>query len=174
MQIHRVKEIFDTAPVGDRVCVCGWVRTRRDSKGNFSFLEINDGSCLKNLQVVADASLSNYDRDIKQLGTGSSVRVEGIVVSSPGKEQAVEIKADSVFVYGFAPEDFPLQKKRHSFDYLRTIAHLRPRTNTFGAVTRLRHTLAMAVHDFFLSRGFFYFQTRIITWLVCAFSGEMF
>jgi len=174
MQIHRVKEVFDKAPVGEKIAVCGWVRTRRDSKGNFSFLEINDGSCLKNLQIVADATLTNYETDIKQLGTGSSVRVEGVVVASQGKEQAVEVKAESVQVYGFAPDDFPLQKKRHGFDFLRTIAHLRPRTNTFGAVTRIRHTLAMAVHDFFRSRGFFYVQTPIITALDCEGAGEMF
>lgn len=173
MQIHRVKEVFDKAPVGERIAVCGWVRTRRD-QANFSFLEINDGSCLKNLQIIADVALSNYESDIKRLGTGSSVRVEGVVVASQGKGQAVEVKADSVQIYGFAPDDFPLQKKRHGFDFLRTIAHLRPRTNTFGAVTRIRHTLAMAVHDFFGSRGFFYVQTPIITALDCEGAGEMF
>jgi len=174
MQIHRVKELFQEAPVGKSITVCGWVRTRRDAKNNFSFLEINDGSCLKNLQVVADGSLENYESEIKKLGTGSSVRIEGVVVASPGKEQAIEIKAEKVKVYGFAPEEFPLQKKRHGFDYLRTIAHLRPRTNTFGAVTRIRHTLSMAVHDFFRARGFFYVQTPIITALDCEGAGEMF
>ena len=174
MQIHRVEELFKQSPVGQRVTVCGWVRTRRDAKNNFSFLEINDGSCLKNLQVIADGSIENYESEVKKLGTGSSVRVEGIVVASQGKEQAIEIKAERVHVYGFAPEDFPLQKKRHGFDYLRTIAHLRPRTNTFGAVTRIRHTLSMAVHDFFRARGFFYVQTPIITANDCEGAGEMF
>ncbi|MDI1477499.1 asparagine--tRNA ligase [Polyangium sp. y55x31] len=174
MQIHRVQELFKQSPVGQRVSVCGWVRTRRDAKNNFSFLEINDGSCLKNLQVIADGTLENYETDVKKLGTGSSVRVEGLVVASQGKEQAIEIKAERVHVYGFAPEDFPLQKKRHGFDYLRTIGHLRPRTNTFGAVTRIRHTLAMAVHDFFRSRGFFYVHTPIITANDAEGAGEMF
>jgi asparaginyl-tRNA synthetase len=174
MQIHRVQELFKQSPVGQRVAVCGWVRTRRDAKQNFSFLEINDGSCLKNLQIIADGALENYESEVKKIGTGSSVRVEGTVVASQGKEQAIEIKAERVHVYGFAPEDFPLQKKRHGFDYLRTIAHLRPRTNTFGAVTRIRHTLSMAVHDFFRSRGFFYVQTPIITALDCEGAGEMF
>ncbi|MDC0741883.1 asparagine--tRNA ligase [Polyangium mundeleinium] len=174
MQIHRVQELFKQSPVGQRVSVCGWVRTRRDAKNNFSFLEINDGSCLKNLQVIADGTLENYETEVKKLGTGSSLRVEGIVVASQGKEQAIEIKAERVHVYGFAPEDFPLQKKRHGFDYLRTIAHLRPRTNTFAAVTRIRHTLSMAVHDFFHSRGFFYVQTPIITANDAEGAGEMF
>ncbi|MRG95229.1 asparagine--tRNA ligase [Polyangium spumosum] len=174
MQIHRVQELFKQSPVGQRIAVCGWVRTRRDAKNNFSFLEINDGSCLKNLQVIADGALENYETDVKKLGTGSSVRVEGVVVASQGKEQAIEIKAERVHVYGFSPEDFPLQKKRHGFDYLRTIGHLRPRTNTFGAVTRIRHTLSMAVHDFFRSRGFFYVQTPIITANDCEGAGEMF
>ncbi|MDC3955031.1 asparagine--tRNA ligase [Polyangium jinanense] len=174
MQIHRVQELFKQSPVGQRVSVCGWVRTRRDAKNNFSFLEINDGSCLKNLQVIADGTLENYETEVKKLGTGSSLRVEGIVVASQGKEQAIEIKAERVHVYGFASEDFPLQKKRHGFDYLRTIGHLRPRTNTFGAVTRIRHTLSMAVHDFFHSRGFFYVQTPIITANDAEGAGEMF
>ncbi|HVK71499.1 MAG TPA: asparagine--tRNA ligase [Polyangium sp.] len=174
MQIHRVQELFKQSPVGQRVSVCGWVRTRRDAKNNFSFLEINDGSCLKNLQIIADGTLENYETEVKKLGTGSSLRVEGIVVASQGKEQAIEIKAERVHVYGFAPEDFPLQKKRHGFDYLRTIAHLRPRTNTFGAVARIRHTLSMAVHDFFHARGFFYVQTPIITANDAEGAGEMF
>lgn len=174
MSIDRVQEIFKQKAVGDRVTAAGWVRTRRDAKNNFSFIEINDGSCLKNLQVVADDSLSNYETEVKKLGTGSSVRIEGTLVASQGKEQAVELKAESVHVYGFASEDFPLQKKRHGFDYLRTIAHLRPRTNTFGAVTRIRHTLAMAVHDFFRGRGFFYVHTPIITAMDCEGAGEMF
>ncbi|MDI3282788.1 asparagine--tRNA ligase [Polyangium sp. 15x6] len=174
MQIHRVQELFKQSPVGQRVSVCGWIRTRRDAKNNFSFLEINDGSCLKNLQVIADGTLENYETEVKKLGTGSSVRVEGTVVASQGKEQAIEIKAERVHVYGFASEDFPLQKKRHGFDYLRTIGHLRPRTNTFGAVTRIRHTLAMAVHDFFRSRGFFYVHTPIITANDAEGAGEMF
>jgi asparaginyl-tRNA synthetase len=174
MQIHRIQELFKQSPIGQRVAVCGWVRTRRDSKSGFSFIELNDGSCLKNLQVIADQALSNYESEIKKIGTGASIRAVGTVVESQGKEQAFELKAESVEVYGWASEEFPLQKKRHGFDYLRTIAHLRPRTNTFGAVTRIRHTLAMAVHDFFRSRGFFYVHTPIITALDCEGAGEMF
>jgi asparaginyl-tRNA synthetase len=174
MQIHRIQQLFEQSPVGQRIAVCGWVRTRRDAKGGFSFIELNDGSCLKNLQVIADEKLANYEAEVKKLGTGASVRIEGTVVASQGKEQAIEVRAESVQVYGGSPEDYPLQKKRHGFDYLRTIAHLRPRTNTFGAVTRIRHTLAMAVHDFFRARGFFYVHTPIITALDCEGAGEMF
>jgi len=174
MQIHRIRQLFEQSPVDQRIAVCGWVRTRRDAKGGFSFIELNDGSCLKNLQVIADEKLPNYESEVKKLGTGASVRIEGTVVQSQGKEQAIEVRAESVQVYGGSPEDYPLQKKRHGFDYLRTIAHLRPRTNTFGAVTRIRHTLAMAVHDFFRARGFFYVHTPIITALDCEGAGEMF
>jgi asparaginyl-tRNA synthetase len=174
MQIHRIQQLFEQSPVDQRIAVCGWVRTRRDAKGGFSFIELNDGSCLKNLQVIADDKLANYESEVKKLGTGASVRIEGTVVRSQGKEQAIEVRAESVQVYGNSPEDYPLQKKRHGFDYLRTIAHLRPRTNTFGAVTRIRHTLAMAVHDFFRERGFFYVHTPIITALDCEGAGEMF
>src|SRR5690242_3375865 len=124
--------------VGRQVVIDGWVRTRRDSKGGFSFLEINDGSCFGNIQVVADGKLPNYDSEIKHLTAGCSVRVAGEVRASPAKGQATEVQAHTVVVYGLAdPEQYPLQPKRHSFEFLRTIAHLRPRTNTFGAVARV-------------------------------------
>lgn len=170
LQICKVLELPASEEV---ICVSGWVRTRRDSK-DFSFLEINDGSCMENLQVVADDTLDNYDSDIAKLTTGSSVRVEGILVESPGKGQAVELKAKKITVFGFAAEDYPLQKKRHSFEFLREIAHLRPRTNTIGAVSRIRSSLSYAVHSFFNNKGFLYVHTPIITASDCEGAGEMF
>jgi asparaginyl-tRNA synthetase len=158
---------------GETVRICGWVRTRRDSKG-FSFLEIYDGSCLSGLQVVADSSLANYESDILRLTTGSSVSVEGCVTASLGKGQKYELKATCVSVYCFAPSDYPLQKKQHSFEYLREIAHLRPRTNSIGAVARIRSSLSLAVHTFFHERGFIYVHTPVITASDCEGAGKMF
>jgi asparaginyl-tRNA synthetase len=153
----------------------GWVRTRRDSKGGFSFIEINDGSCLSNLQVIGDKKLDNYDKEVHSLQTGCSVRVVGTLVASPAKGQSVELQAEEIEVFGWAdPTVYPLQKKRHSFEFLRTIAHLRPRTNTFGAVARVRNALAQAIHTFFQKRGFFYIHTPILTGSDCEGAGEMF
>ncbi len=153
----------------------GWIRTRRDSKGGFSFLEINDGSCLGNLQVVADGKLANYESEIKKLGTGASVTVEGLLKASPAKGQATELQAAFVEVHGFAdPDTYVLQKKQHSFEFLRTIAHLRPRTNTFGAIARIRNQVCRSIHDFFQERGFFYIHPPIITASDCEGAGEMF
>lgn len=154
--------------------VTGWVRSRRDSKAGLSFLVLNDGSCFNSLQVVAKNELENYDAVVLNLRTGASVRVHGQVVESPGKGQRVEILATSVEMLGDAPTDYPLQKKRHSLEYLRSIAHLRPRTNTIGAVTRVRHEMSMAVHDFFRQNGFFYIHTPIITASDAEGAGEMF
>jgi len=156
----------------EQVLVKGWVRTRRDSK-DFSFIEINDGSCLKNIQVIAEGSLSNYD-DIKKLTTGSAVAVTGTLVESVGSGQKWEIKADAVEIIDLAPENYPLQKKRHSDEFLRTIAHLRPRTNKYGATFRIRSELAYAIHQFFRERGFRYIHTPIITGSDCEGAGEMF
>jgi asparaginyl-tRNA synthetase len=161
--------------IGKTIKIEGWVRTRRDSKAGFSFLEINDGSCLSNLQIIADANLSNYESQIKTLNTGASVAVEGLMKESGGKGQATELVAKSVVVYGEAdPETYPLQKKRHSFEKLREWAHLRPRTNTFGAVARVRNCICNSIHQFFQEQEFLYVHTPIITASDCEGAGAMF
>lgn len=161
--------------VGREVVLEGWVRTRRDSKGGFSFVELNDGSSQGNIQVVAPAALENYETEVKRLTAGSSVRVEGLVKASPGKGQATEVEARRIEVFGFAdPESYPLQKKGHSFEFLRTIAHLRPRTNTFGAITRVRNAVSHSIHQFFQDEGFYYIHTPIITASDCEGAGAMF
>ncbi len=170
----RIKNILQEKPVGQPVSVAGWVRTKRDT-GSFSFIEVNDGSCLANLQVIADEKLANYASDVKQLSTGSSVIVEGALMESPAKGQDVEIHANQLRVIGRAdPETYPLQKKRHSFEFLRELSHLRPRTNALGAVGRVRSRLSYAVHRFFQERGFIQVHTPIITTSDCEGAGEMF
>ncbi len=170
----KIQKLLNRQPIGEKVMVAGWIRTRRDT-GGFSFLELNDGSCLANLQVIADKSLENYEGDIKKLTTGCSVRIEGLLQASPAKGQAVELLADRVEVVGWAdPETYPLQKKRHSFEFLREITHLRPRTNALGAVARVRSRLSFAVHSFFQERGFIQVHTPIITTSDCEGAGEMF
>jgi asparaginyl-tRNA synthetase len=171
----RVADALKRENVGQRVRLCGWVRTRRDSKAGFSFLEINDGSLLKNVQVLAENSLPNYESEILKIGIGSSVEVVGTIVESPGQGQTTEIKAESVSVFGFSdPATYPLQKKGTSMEFLRTIAHLRPRTNTFGAVARVRNEICRSIHDFFQSRGFVYVHSPIITVSDCEGAGQMF
>src|SRR5262245_28895428 len=161
--------------VGKQARLTGWVRTRRDSKGGFSFLELNDGSCQGNVQVVVPGELSNYESEVKKIPTGASVVVEGEVKASPAKGQATEIHANRVEVVGGAdPEHYPLQKKGHSFEFLRTIAHLRPRTNTFGAMARLRNRVSKSIHDFFQEQGFLYIHTPIITASDCEGAGALF
>ncbi|MBM3998602.1 MAG: asparagine--tRNA ligase [Planctomycetes bacterium] len=161
--------------IGRNARIEGWVRTRRDSKGGFSFLELNDGSCLGNLQVVADGSLPNYETDVLRLSSGCGVSVEGALLASSGHGQTTELKAASIRVLGMAdPEQYPLQKKRHSFEKLREWAHLRPRTNTFGAVMRVRNCVANSIHRFFQDEGFLYVQTPIITASDCEGAGAMF
>ena len=161
--------------VGREVVIEGWIRTRRDSKGGFSFLELNDGSCFGNVQVIAEAVLPNYESEIKKLSVGSSLRVEGEVKASPGKGQATEVHAKAIAVYGTADaEAYPLQKKGHSFEFLRTIAHLRPRTNTFGAIARVRNCVCNSIHQFFQEEGFLYIHTPIITASDCEGAGKMF
>ncbi|HEV3204966.1 MAG TPA: asparagine--tRNA ligase [Gemmataceae bacterium] len=161
--------------IGKQVRINGWVRTRRDSKGGFSFLEINDGSCFGNIQIVADSKLANYESEIKKLGAGSSVSVVGEVKPSPAAGQPTEVHAESLTVLGWAdPETYLLQKKRHSFEFLRTIAHLRPRTNTFGAVARVRNCICRSIHDFFQEQGFLYVHPPIITASDCEGAGQMF
>jgi asparaginyl-tRNA synthetase len=161
--------------VGRTVDLHGWLRTRRDSKGGFSFLEINDGSCFGNVQVIAEAALPNYESEIKKLTAGCSVTVTGEVRKSPAQGQATEMLAKAIVVHGGADaETYPLQKKRHSFEFLRTIAHLRPRTNTFGAVLRVRNSVCRSIHDFFQENGFVYIHPPIITSSDCEGAGQMF
>lgn len=175
MRRTRIAEIIAAESIGARYTVMGWVRTRRDSKGGFSFIEINDGSSLAGLQIIADQELANYKSEIVKLQTGCSIKAAGTLVASPGKGQKVELKAEEIEVLGWAdPDIYPLQKKRHSFEFLRTIAHLRPRTNTFGAVARVRNAMAHAIHTFFQERGFIYLHSPIITGSDCEGAGEMF
>ena len=175
MRRKKIAELLESTDLGSEVTVMGWVRTRRDSKGGFSFLEINDGSTIRNIQVLADDKLPNYATEILKLTTGCSVIVKGVLVESPGKGQKVEVQAIDVKPIGWAdPDTYPLQKKRHSLEYLRTIAHLRPRTNTFGAVARVRNALSYAIHTFFQERGFIYLHSPIITGSNCEGAGEMF
>ncbi len=166
--------IMDLTP-GAELVICGWVRTVRVSKGGFSFITLNDGSSQSGIQVVADENLDNYESQIKHLSAGCAVRVEGELVESPAKGQRVEVHASSVQVVGWADADkYPIQPKKHTFEFLRTQAHLRARTNTFGAVMRVRNALSAAVHEFFQSRGFIYLHTPIITPSDCEGAGELF
>lgn len=175
MKRTRIAEILSSGEIGARFTIMGWVRTKRDSKGGFSFIEVNDGSCMSSLQMIADGKLPNYKDEVLALQTGCSVKVTGLLAASPGKGQRVELQADEVNVVGWAdPAVYPLQKKRHSFEFLRTIAHLRPRTNTFGAVARVRNAMSYAIHTFFQERGFIYIHTPIITGSDCEGAGEMF
>jgi len=161
--------------IGAEARLRGWVKSRRTSKGGFSFIALNDGSCLADLQIVAGAALANYD-EVATLGAGCALEVAGVVVESPGKGQARELKAADVRVAGPVeqPETYPIAKKRHTFEHLRTVAHLRPRTNTFGAIARVRSGIAQAVHDYFRSRGFLWVNTPIITSSDCEGAGELF
>src|SRR3954452_23384472 len=163
-------------PVGSRITIEGWVRTRRDSKGGLSFLAVHDGSCHDALQVVAPAELANYTDVVLKITSGCAVRATGEIVASQGKGQAVEVRAESVEVVGWVDDTdhYPMQPKRHTMEYLREVAHLRARTNVIGAVTRVRHTLAQAVHRFFHERGFFWIHTPIITASDAEGAGQMF
>ena len=171
----KIKELLHQNKEQVEILVMGWIRTRRDSKGGFSFLEINDGSCLKNLQVIVDHNVDSFDRNSGKIHTGSCISITGKLVHSPGEGQSVELQAMVIEVYGEAdPDNYPLQKKNHTFEFLREIAHLRPRTNTFGAVMRVRNRLSFAIHNFFQDRGFIYLNTPIITTNDCEGAGEMF
>lgn len=175
MQAIAVRDARKGDAIGRSVQVQGWIRTRRDSKGGFSFLEVNDGTSLANLQVIADQSLVNYQAEILQLTAGCSVTIQGEIRPSAGQGQATEMHAKKVTVHGWASGDeYPLQKKRHSFEKLREWAHLRPRTNTFGAVTRVRNCICRSIHNFFQERDFLYVHTPIITASDCEGAGEMF
>ena len=170
----EIKQIFRTPEqfLEQKLEVAGWVRNIRVSK-KFGFIELNDGSFFQNLQIVFEEDLGNFE-EIAKLGVGTAVIVQGRLTASPGSGQAFELKAMEIAVEGSCPSDYPLQKKRHSFEYLRTIAHLRPRTNTFSAVFRLRSVLAYAIHQYFQERGFVYVNTPIITASDCEGAGEMF
>jgi len=164
-----------TAP-GSEVTVRGWVRTRRDSKAGLSFVNVSDGSCFAPIQVVAPADLANYDAEVKHLTAGCSVVATGTLVASQGQGQGFEIQATGIEVVGWVedPETYPIQPKAHSLEFLRDVAHLRPRTNLFGAVTRIRHCLAQAVHRFFHENGFYWISTPIITTSDAEGAGQMF
>ena len=172
MKRTKVIHLLRSAAPLPSVLIKGWVRTRRDSK-NFSFIEVNDGSCLANLQVVAKDDLANYEHVCK-LTTGSAVSITGALVASEGKGQQWELTATNVDILSLALDSFPLQKKRHSDEYLRTIAHLRPRTNKYGAAFRIRADMAWAIHAFFREQGFRYIHTPIITGSDCEGAGELF
>ncbi len=169
-----VKDLFKNIDsyAGKEVTVSGWVKTIRDSE-NFGFIELNDGSFFKNVQIVFEAVLSNFD-DIRRLSIISSIIVTGTVVKTENAKQPFEIKASNIEIVNQAALDYPLQKKRHSFEYLRTVSHLRPRTNTFNAVFRVRSVLSFAIHKFFQEKGFVYVHTPIITGSDCEGAGEMF
>ena len=171
MQRTLVKHALASEAPAEQILVEGWVRTRRDSKA-FSFLEVNDGTSLASIQVVADAGIPGYE-DISRMSTGASVSILGRLVESPGK-QKWEIQATEIKLVGGSPESYPLQKKGHSPEFLRTIAHLRPRTNLYGAIFRTRSRMAAAVHQFFLARDFVWVHTPIITASDCEGAGEMF
>ncbi len=174
MSRYSIKDILAQKPLRQRVEIRGWLKTRRDSK-DFSFLEINDGSCLANLQIIAPSDLRNYTESVLRLHTGCSLLVRGIVNKSPAKGQEVELLAEELQVYGWSdPDNYPLQKKRHSFEFLRSIAHLRPRTNSIGAIARIRSSLSFGVHKFFQEQGFIHVHTPIITTSDCEGAGEIF
>ncbi|MCC5637436.1 asparagine--tRNA ligase [Nostoc sp. CHAB 5844] len=171
---RRIAEILRSGQPDESLVVQGWVRTKRDLKG-FAFIEVNDGSSLANLQVVINQDLPDYEAILKKLNTGASVEVNGVLAASQGKGQRIELKAEAVKVYGEAdPETYPLQKKRHSFEFLRTIGHLRSRTNSFGAVFRVRNACSTAIHQFFQERDFLWVHTPIITASDCEGAGELF
>ena len=177
MSVVRIADVLASkVAVGSKVSVQGWVRTRRDSKAGLSFVHVSDGSCFHPLQIVAPNTLDNYEADVLRLTSGASVEVTGTLVASQGKGQSVELQAERVTVVGFVddPETYPLQPKEHTLEFLREVAHLRPRSNTFGAVTRVRQSLAAAVHRYFHERGFCWINTPIITASDAEGAGQMF
>ena len=169
----RIAQLLKSTDYGTDVVVKGWVRTKRGNK-NVAFIALNDGSCVANIQIVAD--LAKFaDETLKPVTTGSCICVKGRLVESLGAGQGVEVQADEIEVYGTAdPDSYPLQKKGHTLEFLRDIAYLRPRTNTFGAILRIRHAMAYAIHKYFNDRGFFYLHTPLITASDCEGAGAMF
>ncbi len=177
MSYQTIKALLDQQiAVGSKVEVRGWIRSKRDSKAGFSFLAIHDGTCFDPIQAVVDQELGNYQSEVLRITTGCSVVVRGELVASQGKGQSVEIQASAIEVCGWVedPDTYPIAKKRHSFEYLRTVAHLRPRTNSFGAITRVRTALANAMHSYFYERDFNWINTPIITASDCEGAGELF
>jgi asparaginyl-tRNA synthetase len=177
MTVVRIADaLAEKIAVGSKITVRGWVKTRRDSKAGLSFVNVSDGSCFDPIQVVAPGALSNYESEVKRLTTGASVIATGTLVASQGKGQKVEIQADSIEVLGLVddPETYPLQPKEHTMEFLREVAHLRPRSNTFGAVARVRNCLSQAIHRYFHERGFLWVNTPIITASDCEGAGQMF
>ena len=177
MSAHAIAAVLGgQIPVGQPVTVQGWVRTRRDSRAGLSFVTVHDGSGFEPLQVIAPAALPNYQSEVLHLTAGCAIRVTGELVASTGKGQAVELRAETIEVVGGIddPETYPIAPKAHSFEYLRTVAHLRPRTNSIGAVARVRHCLAQAIHRFFHERGYFWIHTPIITASDCEGAGALF
>ena len=173
MKRTKISDIFSPELIGSEVCVKGWVRTRRGNK-NVQFVALNDGSTIKNIQIVFDMAKFS-EEELKPITTGASIHVDGKLVESQGKGQVAEIQAEKLEIYGTADvNEYPLQKKGHTLEFLRVKAHLRPRTNTFGAVLRIRHTLAFAIHKFFNEKGFFYLNTPLITSSDCEGAGAMF
>ncbi len=177
MSVASIRQVLDgQVAVGGPVTVQGWVRTRRDSKAGLSFINVSDGSCFAPVQVVAPAVLGNYEAEIKRLSAGCAVSVTGMVVASEGQGQNYEIQASAIEVVGWVedPETYPIQPKAHSLEFLREVAHLRPRTNLFGAVTRIRHCMAQAIHRFFHEQGFYWINTPIISTSDAEGAGQMF
>ncbi len=177
MTINSIKDILGHRVDTDQdVTIEGWVRSRRTSKGGFSFIQIHDGSCFDTIQAIADGDLPNYEKEITEIVTGCSVRISGKLVAVDGRGQDREIQATSVEVIGWVddPDTYPISKKRHSFEFLRTVAHLRPRTNTFGAMARVRNAIAQAVHQYFNDHGYLWINTPIITASDCEGAGDLF
>ncbi|MBQ9221539.1 MAG: asparagine--tRNA ligase [Succinivibrio dextrinosolvens] len=177
MSLLSTKEILaGKVAIGEKVTLAGWIRTRRDSKAGFSFLAVNDGSGFDSVQVIAQNNLDNYESDVLRLTTGCAVVVEGTLKASEGKGQAYEVLADKIIVTGFVedPDTYPMSAKRHTVEYLREYAHLRPRTNLMGAVMRIRNTVAYAIHSYFQQNGFMWVATPLITASDCEGAGEMF
>ncbi len=170
-----VKVARDESSIGKTATLQGWIRTRRDSKAGFSFIEINDGSSQGNIQIIAPSDLENYESEVKTLTAGCSISAEGEIKESGGRGQKTELLASKITIHGMAdPETYPLQKKRHSMEKLREWAHLRPRTNTFGAVARVRNCICNSIHQFYQEQGFLYVHTPVITASDCEGAGEMF
>ncbi|HEY6942054.1 asparagine--tRNA ligase, partial [Dokdonella sp.] len=177
MKVVDVKHALSGAIApGSRVRINGWVRTRRDSKAGLSFVSLSDGSCFDPIQIVAPATLANYEGEVLRLSAGCAISAEGELVASQGKGQSFEVQASSLAVVGWIedPETYPIQPKPHSPEFLREVAHLRPRTNLFGAVSRVRHTIAQAIHRYFDEHGYFWVNTPIITTSDTEGAGEMF
>ena len=177
MNTKTISELLaGEVPVGDEVTVQGWVRTRRDSKAGFSFVHLSDGSCFGLIQAVVDATADNYENEVRHLTSGCAIRVTGELVESKGRGQSVEIQAKTLTVIGWVedPDTYPIQPKQHSYEYLREVAHLRPRTNTFGAMTRVRHCVAQAIHRYFHEHGYYWINTPIITRSDAEGAGELF